>query len=102
MKILFFLAVLANLVVFMWEYKYGAFERSINASRQLGKEPILLVNEVKVNQLDLKEKILDVDFTSLYPPGLDPRADNLVTEQFVLEDFTGELLSSAEPPSERP
>jgi hypothetical protein len=43
---------------------------------------------------------VNVDYISLYPPGLDPLADNFLTEPFVLEDFIGDLLLSAEPQNE--
>lgn len=96
MKILFFLAVLANVVLFMWEFKYGAFERTTQASQQAGQERILLISELQVDRAVSDGSITDVDFTSLYPPGLDPLADNLLTEQLDLEDFTGELMFFAE------
>jgi len=93
MKILVFLTALANVVLFMWEYRHGAFEQAAKTSQQPARESILLVRE-------LKKEVVDVDFISLYPPGLDPLSDNFLTEPFVLEDFTGELLLSAEPQNE--
>lgn len=93
MKLLVLLIVLANVVLFMWEYRNGAFEPAVKPPQQPGREPILLVNE-------LKKEAVHVDFTSLYPPGLDPLSDNFLTAPFVLEDFTGELLFSAEPQNE--
>ncbi|MBL6987013.1 MAG: hypothetical protein ISR72_08260 [Methylobacter sp.] len=92
MKIVVLLVSLANVVLFMWEFKQGAFEHDVKSSVQHGQEQILLVGELKAEQVKG-----DVDFTSLYPPGLDPLANNLLTESFVLEDFTGELLISEEP-----
>ncbi|MFZ2406206.1 MAG: hypothetical protein WAW41_13790 [Methylobacter sp.] len=80
MKILVLLAVLANVVVFMWEFRHGASDRGLKTSQQ--HEPIVLVSELKADP-----PVLDTDFTSLYPPGLDPRSDNLLTEQPVLADF---------------
>ncbi len=80
MKILFFLAVLANVVLFMWEFKHGAFEREVKTSPQPLRERIVLVSE-------LKHEVENVDFRSLYPRGLDPRSDNLLTEQPVFTDF---------------
>lgn len=83
MKILFFLAVLANVVLFMWEFKHGAFEREVKTSQQPLREPIVLVGE-----LNAKLAVsADVDFISLFPRGLDPRSDNLLTEQPVFTDF---------------
>lgn len=100
MKILVLLAALANIVLFMWEFKYGAFERHPPASQHQGQERILLVSELKSDRKVSNGPIVDIDYISLYPPGLDPLADNLLTEPFVLEDFTGELLFSAESQSE--
>lgn len=96
MKILFFLAVLANVALFMWEYKYGAFEEAIEADQQWGKEKILLVSELPAKLAVLNEPVTDVDFTALFPQGLDPLADNLLTKQFFLKDFIGEFLFSDE------
>ncbi|HEY8095052.1 MAG TPA: hypothetical protein VIE65_03040 [Methylobacter sp.] len=93
MKVLVLLIALANVVLFMWEYRNGAFEQVAKLPQQPAREPILLVRE-------LKKEVVGVDFTSLYPPGLDPLSDNFLTEPFVLEDFTGELLFSAEPQNE--
>lgn len=93
MKILVLLVALLNVALFMWEYRHGAFEQVSKASQQPDPEQIVLVSE-------LKNEVVDVDFTSLYPPGLDPLSDNFLTEQFVLADFTGELLFSAEPQNE--
>lgn len=97
MKILFFAVVLANIVVFMWEYRQGALSQVNKAPQQYGQERILLVSEL---QSDRSGPVMDIDFISLFPSGLDPLANNLLTEQFVLEDFTGELLFSAESQSE--
>jgi hypothetical protein len=109
MKILFLLGALANVVLFMWEFKQGAFERSAEAVQQAGQERILLVSELE----NANRVVSDVDFTALYPADLDPLANNLLTEQLVLEGFpatapcvalppasmqsTGDLLLSAEP-----
>ncbi|MGZ5620663.1 MAG: hypothetical protein ACXWFG_07325 [Methylobacter sp.] len=93
MKILFFAMVLTNIVLFMWEYRQGAFEQHNQAPQQHGQERILLVSELRTV---FNGPVMDIDYTSLYPPGLDPLADNLLTEQLILEDFTGEFLSSAE------
>jgi hypothetical protein len=49
-KILFFLAALANVALLMWEYNKGAFEKPINTSEQKAlqnQEEILLVSELK-------------------------------------------------------
>jgi len=80
MKILVLLVALLNVVLFMWEYRQGAFEQVTKDPQQQGGEPIVLVSE-------LRNELLNVDFTSLYPPGFDPRSDNLLTEPFDLEDF---------------
>lgn len=80
MKVLFFTVVLANIAVFMWEFKYGAFEETGKTQQQPGREPIVLVSELKID-------VINVDFKSLYPPGLDPRFNNLLTEQLALTDF---------------
>ncbi len=93
MKILVLLIALANVVLVMWEYRHGAFEQVAKTPQQPAREPILLVSE-------LKKEVVDIDFISLYPPGLDPLSNNLLTEPFVLEDFTGELLYSVEPQNE--
>lgn len=93
MKILFLLAALANVVLFMWEFKNGAFEPPVKISQQPVREPMILVGE-------LKHEVVNVDFKSLYPPGLDPRSDNLLIEAFTLEDFTGDFFLSAEPQNE--
>lgn len=89
MKIMVYLLVLVNIALFMWEFRYGALDSGDKAAPQPGQEPIVLVSEVKV-----VASVGDVDFTALYPPGLDPLADNLLTKPFALEDFTGELLSA--------
>lgn len=50
MKILFFLVVCANVALFMWEYRTGAFAPVIEISEQdadSGQEQILLVSELK-------------------------------------------------------
>ena len=50
MKILFFLVVIANVALFMWEYKTGAFVSITETSEQnagSGQEQILLVSELK-------------------------------------------------------
>ncbi|HEY8035443.1 MAG TPA: hypothetical protein VIF37_07640 [Methylobacter sp.] len=80
MKILFFAMVLANVVLFMWEFKYGAFEQAGKTQQQPAREQIVLVSE-------LKNEVINIDFRSLYPPGLDPQFNNLLTEQLVLADF---------------
>lgn len=80
MKVLFFPAALANVVLFMWEFRQGAFERDVKISQQPLRERVLLVNE-------LKHEVANVDFRSLFPPGLDPPADNLLTVQPVLANF---------------
>ncbi|MDP1666043.1 MAG: hypothetical protein Q8L79_13065 [Methylobacter sp.] len=80
MKILFLLAALANVVLFMWEFRQGGFELNVKTSQQPLREPMVLVSE-------LKHDVVNVEFRSLYPPGLDPRSDNLLTEQLVLADF---------------
>jgi hypothetical protein len=85
--------MLANVVLFMWEYRQGAFGQDSKAAQQQGREPIVLVSE-------LKREAANVDFTSLYPPGLDPLADNLLTERPALENFIGEFLFSSEPQNE--
>ena len=93
MKILVLLIALANVVLFMWEYRQGAIGQAGKTSQPADREAIVLVS-------GLKKEAVNVDFISLYPPGLDPLADNLLTEPFVVEDFTGELLFSAEPQNE--
>lgn len=80
MKVLFFAVVLANIAVFMWEFKYSAFEQAGKDPQQPGREPIVLLSELKID-------VINVDFRSLYPPGLDPRFNNLLTEQLALTDF---------------
>jgi hypothetical protein len=90
MKTLVLLIALVNVVLFMWEYRQGAFEQGSKAFQQPDRERIVLVSE-------LKSEVVNVDFTSLYPPGLDPLSDNFLTKPSVLEDFTGELLFSVEP-----
>lgn len=80
MKVLFFAVVLVNIAVFMWEFKYSAFEQAGKTQQQPGREPIVLVSELKID-------VINVDFRSLYPPGLDPRFNNLLTEQLALTDF---------------
>ena len=89
MKIMVYLLVLANVVLFMWEFRYGAIDQGSKAEPQRGQQAIVLVSEVKT-----VAAVWKVDFTTLYPQGLDPLADNLLTEPFALEDFTGELLSA--------
>jgi len=46
MKALFFVIVLANLGLFMWEYRNGAFAPVVQAPL-INKEPLLLLSEVK-------------------------------------------------------
>jgi hypothetical protein len=93
MKVLVLLIALANVVLFMWEYRHGAFVQANKTSPQPSREPIVLVSE-------LRHELVNVDFRSLYPPGLDTRADNLLTGPFALEDFIGELLLSSGPQNE--
>ena len=63
MKILFFLVVTANVALFMWEYKTGAFVRNNEISEQyaaLDQEQILLVSELKtISQIDTPETVLE-------------------------------------------
>ena len=50
MKILCLLLTLANISLFIWEYRNGAFTDSKTTSEQsniVGKEPILLASEMK-------------------------------------------------------
>lgn len=94
MKILFFLVLLANVALLMWEYRQGAFEHDSKAAQQQGREPIVLVSELRKAA---NEQAVNVDFTSLYPPGLDPRSDNMLTEPFALADFIGELSYPVDP-----
>lgn len=81
MKVLVLLLALANVVLFMWEYRNGAFVQTAETSQQADREPIVLVSE-------LKNEAVNVDFISLYPPGLDPLINNMLTEQAVIEDFS--------------
>ncbi len=81
MKILVLLIALANVALFMWEFRQGAFEQGSKASQQPDLEQIVLVSE-------LKNEVVNVDFISLYPPGLDPLSDNFLTKPSVLEDFS--------------
>jgi hypothetical protein len=60
-----FLAVLANVVLFMWEFKHGAFDQGVKISQQPLREPIVLVGELKA-KLAVSA---DVDFISLFPRG---------------------------------
>lgn len=99
MKILFFLAALANVVLLMWELKFGAFMHNDN-NFSLGDEQIMLVSELYISSAPAEEPVLNVDFTSLYPSGLDPLADNFLTEQPVLEDFIDDLSTSDEAQNE--
>ncbi|MFZ2452089.1 MAG: hypothetical protein WAW36_16360 [Methylovulum miyakonense] len=46
MKILFFVIVLANVALFLWEYRSGAFIKPETQVME-GLEPILLVGEDK-------------------------------------------------------
>jgi len=48
MKILFFIVVLANVILFMWEYKTGAFEPVMKTDQgiDVGKEQIRLMSEL--------------------------------------------------------
>ncbi len=71
---------MADVVLFMWEFKQGAFEGDVKTSQQTLRERVLPVSE-------LKHEVANIDFRSLFPPGLDPLADNLLTEQPVLADF---------------
>ena len=89
MKILALLVALLNVVLFMWEYRQGAFEQDTKDAQQQGREPIVLVSELRNSS---NEQAVNVDFTSLYPPGFDPRSDNLLTEPFDLEDFPATAL----------
>jgi hypothetical protein len=95
MKILFFLAVFAGGMWFIREYSQVAFGQAAINSEQRRHEWAAL-NAIRYGPMT------DVDYISLFPPGLDPLADNLLTLPFVLEDFTGELLSPTEPPTEIP
>ncbi len=96
-KLLFFLAALANVVLFMWEYQHGAREPVIKTSEQPDREQILLVSESKAKRALIDAQAVKVDFKTLYPPGLDPWGHNLLTGPLVIEDFVGELFFSAEP-----
>lgn len=66
MKVLVLLATLANVVLFMWEFRQGAFEREVKISQQPLRERVLLVSELKA-KLAVSA---DVDFISLFPRGL--------------------------------
>jgi len=49
MKILFFLVIIINITLFMWEYKTGAFAQAIvtTAQQAADQEPIVLLSELK-------------------------------------------------------
>lgn len=55
MKVLVLLAALANVVLFMWEFRQGGFELNVKISQQPLQEPMVLVSE-------LKREIANVDF----------------------------------------
>jgi hypothetical protein len=95
MKILFFLAIFGAALVFIREYKQSA-------SGQLGISSEQRQYERAVINVAGYGPMTEVDYISLFPPGLDPLADNLLTQPFVLEDFTGELLFPTESPTEIP
>ncbi len=57
MKILCILVVLANLFLLMWEYRSGAFTQKKSSQEQhliIGKEPIILLDEVKLQRNTLE------------------------------------------------
>jgi hypothetical protein len=68
MKLFFFLAVLANITLFMWEYKTGALTPVKTTSTQNttsnDEEPILLVSELKISPTT----------TTTVPPAPEPPA----------------------------
>ena len=67
-----------------------------NNSLPMDKEQIILVSEQHLNSEPLDEPVLNVDFVSLFPAGLDPLADNLLIQKIEREDFTGDILLSEE------
>lgn len=58
MKILCLLVILANISLFMWEYRTGAFaerkEESPVRQDTMGREPIVLLDEVDSNKATLQ------------------------------------------------
>lgn len=57
MKVLFFLVVIANVSLFMWEYKTGAWVTSTKTAipADAEREPIRLIKELK-NELEAVQK----------------------------------------------
>jgi hypothetical protein len=57
MKVLFFLVVIANVLLFLWEYKTGAWVTSDKTviPAEAGQEPLRLVKELK-NELEAVQK----------------------------------------------
>lgn len=69
MKALFFLIIVANVGLFMWEYRLGAFEPVIEAAF-VNKEPLLLLSEAEKKlplseDLAKKESLSDSNGTTL-------------------------------------
>lgn len=90
MKIVFFLVALANVALFMWEYKKGAFEPVIETSQQnapVDQEPILLVSELKKDSPESE--------TALFPSVLDT-LDNKQFKLLPLQNFITEIIPSPE------
>lgn len=58
MKVLFFLVVIANVLLFLWEYKTGAWVTSDKTviPAEAGQEPLRLVKELKNNELEPVQK----------------------------------------------
>lgn len=71
MKILFFLAALANVVLFMWEFRQGAFERDAKTAQQPLRERVLLVSELKHERMECRPLLVAGSQSSDWEPAQD-------------------------------
>jgi len=95
MKILFFLVVIANVALFMWEYKTGAFVPVTETSEQnadLDQEQILLVSELK----NIPQAIAPA------PVSEPPLAENAATDEADKLALVTESLPAIKESSDKP
>lgn len=60
MKYAFFVVVLANVILFLWEFQHGGFQHETDYSRQASNKQILLLSEWLQQEAANKEAVADV------------------------------------------
>jgi hypothetical protein len=114
MKILFFLVVIVNVALFMWEYKTGAFVPVTETSEQnadLDQEQILLVSELKnippaitpapVSELTVAENSSTADANKIEEQG-QPLAGNALTGKTDKSALAAESIPPISDSSDKP